>query len=281
MHVETELPHLVRLLDDDDPVVRKTLSEHFAGCQGDVSTELDRLGIKLPEEDQTRLSALLAPGRRRHIRHQWFVPQQGLDETGVDWDSFELLLRHLSELLHDGTSLRSSLPDAIDRLADEAVLHNAHEDEKSLCEFLFASGRFRGDKEGFYSPSNADLLWIITNAKGNPIGLAVLAMLIGHRLDLTIGGCNFPAHFLAWITIEGDPHLVDCFGGGRLISVDEVRSNSAVLTPDSRRAILGPCTMRDILLRILRNLHLAFTQHDRVDDAGLAGDLISSLQDQR
>jgi hypothetical protein len=36
--------------------------------------------------------------------------------------------------------------------------------------------------------------------------------------------------------------------------------------------------MRDILLRILRNLHLAFTQHDRAEDAGLVGDLILSLQ---
>ncbi len=278
MHVETELPHLVRLLDDDNPIVRKTLSERFAKCQGDVSSELDRLGIRLPEEDRTRLSNLLAPGRRRQIRDQWVVPQQGLDEGGADWESFEQLLRLLSELLHDGTSLRSSLPDAIDRIADEAVLNNAQGDEQSLCEFLFGSGRFRGDKEGFYSPSNADLLWIITNRKGNPIGLAVLAMLVGHRLDLDIGGCNFPAHFLAWITIEGNPHLVDCFGGGRIISVDDVRDNSAVLTPDSRRAIQGPCTMRDILVRILRNLHLAFTQHDRVDDMGLTGDLLSSLQ---
>lgn len=278
MHVETELPHLVRLLDDDNPIVRKTLSERFAECQGDVSSELDRLGIRLPEEDRTRLSNLLAPGRRRQIRDQWVVPQQGLDEGGADWESFEQLLRLLSELLHDGTSLRSSLPDAIDRIADEAVLNNAQGDEQSLCEFLFGSGRFRGDKEGFYSPSNADLLWIITNRKGNPIGLAVLAMLVGHRLDLDIGGCNFPAHFLAWITIEGNPHLVDCFGGGRIISVDDVRDNSAVLTPDSRRAIQGPCTMRDILVRILRNLHLAFTQHDRVDDMGLTADLLSSLQ---
>ena len=278
MHVETELPHLVRLLDDDNPIVRKTLSERFAECQGDVSSELDRLGIRLPEEDRTRLSNLLAPGRRRQIRDQWVVPQQGLDEGGADWESFEQLLRLLSELLHDGTSLRSSLPDAIDRIADEAVLNNAQGDEQSLCEFLFGSGRFCGDKEGFYSPSNADLLWIITNRKGNPIGLAVLAMLVGHRLNLDIGGCNFPAHFLAWITIEGNPHLVDCFGGGRIISVDDVRDNSVVLTPDSRRAIQGPCTMRDILVRILRNLHLAFTQHDRVDDMGLTGDLLSSLQ---
>ena len=179
---------------------------------------------------------------------------------------------------HDGTSLRPSLPDAIDQVSDEAVLNGSHRDERSLCNFLFGSGRFRGDQEGFYHPSNADLLWIIMNRKGNPIGLAVLAMLVAHRLNLSIGGCNFPAHFLAWISVEGDPHLVDCFGRGRLIAVEEIRRNSAVLTPDSRRAIEGPCTMRDILLRILRNLHLAFTQQDRGKDADLIGELLLSLQ---
>ena len=278
MHVENELPHLIKLLDDDDPAVRKVLSEQFESCRGDVSTELDRLGITLAEEDRTRLSDLLAPGRRRQIRHQWAVPQHGLDETAQDWETFELLLRLLSELLHDGTSLRPSLPDAIDQVSDEAVLNGSHRDERSLCNFLFGSGRFRGDQEGFYHPSNADLLWIIMNRKGNPIGLAVLAMLVAHRLNLSIGGCNFPAHFLAWISVEGDPHLVDCFGRGRLIAVEEIRRNSAVLTPDSRRAIEGPCTMRDILLRILRNLHLAFTQQDRGKDADLIGELLLSLQ---
>ncbi|MBI24743.1 MAG: hypothetical protein CMN05_14300 [Roseibacillus sp.] len=278
MHVENELPHLVKLLDDDDPAVRQILSERFATCRGDVSAELVRLGITLANGEQSRLSELLAPGRRRQIRHQWVIPQQGFDESNGDWESFELLLRLLSELLHDGTSLRPTLPDALDQITDEAILHDAHRDERSLCRFLFESGRFQGNKADFYHPGNADLLWIIMNRKGNPIGLTVLAMLIAHRLGLCIGGCNFPAHFLAWISVDGHSHLVDCFGAGRLIPVEEIRSNSAVLTPDSRRAIRGPCSMRDILLRILRNLHLTFTQHDRGNDAGLIDELLLSLQ---
>ena len=278
MHVENDLPHLLKLLDDDDPAVRQILSERFATCRGDVSTEIAQLGVTLGDGDRGRLSELLAPGRRRQIRSQWIIPQQGLDETTGDWDPFELLLRLLSELLHDGSSLRPTLPDAMDQIADEAVLRDAHRDERSLCRFLFESGRFRGNKTGFYNPGNADLLWIIMNRKGNPIGLAVLAMLVAHRLGLSIGGCNFPAHFLAWISVEGRPHLVDCFGAGRLISVEEIQANSAVLTPDSRRAIRGPCTMRDILLRILRNLHLSFTQQDRSTDADLINELLLSLQ---
>jgi len=281
MHVEKELPHLVRLLDDEDPEVRRILSERFATCRGDVSAELSRLGINLEDQDRSRLSLLLAPGRRRQVRSQWAVPQQGLDASSGDWESFELLLRLVSELLHDGTSVRPTLPDALDQLADEAVLHDAHRDEQSLCQFLFASGRFQGSKTGFYQPGNADLLWVITNREGNPISLAVLAMLVAHRLELTIAGCNFPAHFLAWISVQGKPHLVDCFGGGRLIPVEDIRGNSAVLTPDSRRAIQEPCTMRAILIRILRNLHLAFTQKNQANDANLTEELLLSLQPTR
>lgn len=277
MQVENELPHLVKLLDDEDPAVRKILSERFASCRGDLSRELIRLGITLPEGDRNRLGQLLAPGRRRSLRKQWFVPAQGLDASAGDWASFEMLLRLLSELLHDGTSVRPTLPDALDKLSDEAVLHNAHRNETALCRFLFGSGRFRGNKTGFYHPGNADLLWVITQRKGNPIGLAVLAMLVAHRLDLHIAGCNFPSHFLAWITIEGRDHLVDCYGAGRLISLDEIRGNAAALTPDSRRAIKAPCTMREILLRILGNLHLSFSQASRTEDAKLVEELVLSL----
>lgn len=277
MQVENELPHLVKLLDDEDPAVRELISKRLASYDGDVSDTLSRLGIDLAEDDRTRLSQLLAPGRRRQLRSQWIVPAQGLDDSQGDWEGFELLLRLLSEFLHDGTSARPTLPDALDQLSDEAVLHNGHQDEEALCQFLFSTGRFGGNKAGFYQPGNADLLWIITQRKGNPIGLAVLAMLVAHRLNLTIGGCNFPAHFLAWILIDDEPHLVDCFGSGRLIPVAEIRTNSAVLTPDSRRAIKRPCSMRDILLRILGNLQLSFSKQSNLDDADLIAELIQSL----
>ncbi len=278
MQVENELPHLLRLLDDEDPAVCRIITERFAHYTGDVSRELSRLDIDLPEPDRTRLGQLLAPGRRRQLRDQWIVPAHGLDESTGDWEGFELLLRLLSELLHDGTSLRPTLPDALDQLADEVVLHDAHRDEASLCRFLFESGRFRANKTGFYDPGNADLLWILTNGRGNPIGLAVLAMLVGHRLDLRIAGCNFPAHFLGWITIKDQDHLVDCYGAGRLIPVDEIRNNSAVLTPESRRAIKRPCTLRHILLRILGNLHLAYSHARNLDDSELVEELILSLE---
>lgn len=277
MKVEHELPHLVKLLDDDDPSVRKVLKQCFAEYTGDLREELNKQGLKLPADDLFRLSELLAPGRRRQLREQWVVPVHGLDENDGDWDNFELLLRLISELLHDGISTRPTLPDALDQLADEAVLHDAHKDEAALCEFLFGSERLGANTNGFYHPGNADLVWILINRRGNPIGLSVIAMLVAHRLNLRIVGCNFPAHFLAWITVEGEDQLVDCYGRGRLIPIEQIRTNSAVLTNDARRAIAAPCTMRDILLRMLGNLHLAFTQQHQEDDCRLVQELMQSL----
>jgi regulator of sirC expression with transglutaminase-like and TPR domain len=104
-------------------------------------------------------------------------------------------------------------------------------------------------------------------------------MLVAHRLDLRVAGCNFPAHFLAWITVDGQDYLVDCYNGGRLISLDELRGNASVLTPDARRAIEQPCSLRAILRRMLGNLHLSFTQADRIEDAELVEDLIQSVEE--
>ena len=271
------LPHLVRLLDDDHPEVRDSLARYFAACDGNLSEELSTLGITLDKGEQRRLSAFLAPGRRRHIREEWLVPSQGLDSHDGDWESFELLLRLISELLHDGTTLRPSLPDAIDHLADEMVLHNAHLDEEALCEYLFASGRFRANSQGYYEAVNSDLLWVLTNRKSNPLGLTCLAMLVARRLDLRLYGCNFPGHFLGWIGGVENARLVDCYHRGRIIPLRELRSNLSALSEEARQAIRYPCSLREILRRVLSNLRLAFSQDQRQEDLALIEDLALSI----
>jgi len=271
------LPHLVKLLDDDDPDVRRSLSQIFAKLDGNLSSELSEHGIELAERDQHRLSELLAPGRRRQVRRGWIVPTQGLESYDGDWSSFELLLRLISELLHDGTTLRPSLPDAIDNLADEVVLHDAHHNEEDLCAYLFGSGRFQANSQGYYEACNSDLLWVIQHRRSNPLGLACLAMLVARRLDLNLFGCNFPGHFLAWIGHSGEPKLVDCYHRGRIIPLPELRSNLSALSPEARQAIRVPCTLRDILCRVLANLRLAFSQEKRTKDLELIEALISSL----
>lgn len=271
------LPHLVKLLDDDTPEVRRSVSDYFSRFEGNLSNELSELGIQLSAKEQDRLTTLLAPGRRRQLREDWIVPSHGFDSPHGDWDRFELLLRLISELLHDGTTLRPTLPDAIDNLADELVLHDAHHSEESICKYLFSTGRFRANSSDYYNSCNSDLLWVITQRKSNPLGLTCLAMLVARRFDLRLFGCNFPGHFLGWIDDPAEIKLVDCYHRGRLIPLSELHSNNDSLSEEARNAIRMPATLREILVRILANLQLAFSNENRPEDLGLVEELTESL----
>jgi hypothetical protein len=273
----TDLPHLVKLLDDDEPAVQAKLAEQFSRCSGDLSRELKHLDLQLSPVERANLSELLGPGRRRTLRSEWFVPDGGLSSTESGWATFEMLIRLLSDLLHDGITPRPNVVDALDELADEVTVCDAGTDEESLCAYLFESGRFRSNSQGYYNPENTDLLWILRNRKGNPIGLTVLVMLVARRLGLVIQGCSFPGHFLGWIGTGKDSVLVDCYHRGRLVSMKEMHSKPAQLSEEARLALQQPCSLHDILQRMLVNLQFALGQNNRSKDATLVSDLVQSM----
>ena len=274
------LPHVVRLLDDEDPRVRDSLKQYFASCEGNLSHELSSRGIALSDESRSHLARLLAPARRRRIREEWLVPARGLDSHDGDWDTFEVLLRLISDLLHDGSTLRPTLPDAVDQLADEVVLRDAHHTEEDLCGYLFGSGRFRPNSHSYYDRTNSDLVWVLTHHRGNPLGLTILAMLVARRLDLHIFGCNFPGHFLGWIGYDGETQLVDCYHRGRLIPIADLHSNRQALSAEAQRAVEGPCSLGSIIQRVLANLRLSLSQGGETENLGLVEELASSLSDE-
>ena len=152
--MRSQLPHLVKLLDDEEPAVQAKLEELFSECSGDLSKELRDQGLQLTPAQQAHLSLLLGPGRRRTLRSEWFVPNGGLQDSDSGWATFEMLLRLLSDLLHDGVTIRPNLVEALDELADEVSLCGADSDEEALCEYLFGSGRFRPNSQGYYDPEN-------------------------------------------------------------------------------------------------------------------------------
>jgi len=272
-----DLPHLVKLLDDDDPAVQAKLGELFSRFPGDLSNELVDLKIHLNPAEKRHLSELTSPGRRRALRSEWFVPEAGLPDSESGWATFEMLLRLLSDLLHDGVSLRPNLVDSLDALADEVTVCTADTDEEALCKYLFGSGRFRANSKGYYDPQNSDILWMLQNREGNPIGLTVLAMLVAKRLDLTIHGCSFPGHFLGWIGSGEHSVFVDCYHRGRLVTLKELHSKPDQLSEEARGAIRQPCTLHDILQRMLVNLQFALGQNHRQKDSELVSDLLESI----
>lgn len=264
---EKKLPYLIKLLDDKEPATQEALKQEFASSSGDLSNELTALGLKLDlsAQDKAKLTRLLLPARRKTLMHEWQIPAGGKSAMAEDWDSFESHLRLISDYLHDGITLRPSLSDTLDLLAEEFTtdVERNQVNADALRLWMFDGGKFSGNKETYYLPQNNDLCWVADTGMGNPISLATLFMLVGRRLNLDISGCNYPGHFLARIYSNADGaemQLIDCFHKGRIIPAQKILAEHKEISINAKIAIAGHASLGEILWRFLRNLEHSFKQ---------------------
>ena len=272
-----DLPYLIRLLDDKDPAVQPVVQKQFSDMGGDISQDLVALGIQLHQEEKKRVAKFLEPGRRATLRDEWRVPSGGAASLEDDWESFESVLRQLSDFLHDGITLRPSLTDSLDLLADEArdVLTAPTADE--LREWLFDTAEFKGVKAKVDLEKNFDLCSVIDRREGNPTSLGVLFMLLGQRLGAEVEGCNYPGHFLARIYLEGEGYLVDCYRGGRCFAIDSLLENHPDISQDAKQSLEAPSHLGLILRRYITELQNTLISTGRLEDVDLFRDLLHTL----
>ncbi len=270
-----ELDALLRLLDDETPEVREQVAERIGLCGGDISEWLATRPRQLAKREMEILSEMLRPPRRANLSRDWVVPTGGAAALQEDWESFEAMLRTLSDFLHDGTTLRQPLSDALDLLAEEA-LENGVRSAIQLRTFLFKGSRFSGNRENHDDPRNSDLAWCLAEGRSNPLGLCLIYMLVGRRLDLEIEGVNFPGHFMCRIHEDGYPIIIDCFDKGQL-HVQFTLLESPDLTSSQRKILQQSVGPGVILLRLLNNLRQALDKAGRTEDARLASDLLETL----
>lgn len=266
---------LIRLLDDETPEVRSRVAERIAQCGGDLSDWLAGSQRTLGHDERLLLAELLRPARRAALEREWQVPTGGADALGEDWENFEAMLRAISDFLHDGVSIRQPLSDALDLLAEEAELAGVAS-ANELRVFLFAEGRLAGNEENYDDPRNSDLAWSIAAGRSNPLGLAVIFLLVARRLDLVVEAVNFPGHFLARIYEDGYPLIIDCFDSGRQHLQATLLENPEMGRQEREllRQSAGPGT---ILRRLLNNLHSALQGAGRTEDAQLVRKLRATL----
>ncbi len=270
-----ELDALLRLLDDETPEVRTQVAERLAQCGGDISEWLATRIVQPTPRERELLVEMLSPPRRATLAREWIAPTGGAAALQEDWETFEALLRLLSDFLHDGITLRQPLSDALDLLAEEAAEAGV-QTSRELAAYLFQDGRFTGNQQDYQDPRNADLAWSIAEGRSNPLGLSLIFLLVGRRLEMEVEGVNFPGHFMCRIYQDGYPVIIDCFDNGQLHlqftlleSPDLTRTQRTILQES-----VGPGTM---LARLLNNLRQALTKVGRVADARLIHELLATL----
>jgi Transglutaminase-like superfamily len=270
-----ELDALLRLLDDETPAVRNRVAERLALSNGDVSEWLAMQPRSLSKNEKGLLSEMLRPPHRETLIREWIAPTGGAAALQEDWETFESLLRTLSDFLHDGISLRQPLSDALDLLAEEAS-ENGITTANELRSFLFDGTRLTANPEKYHDPRNSDLAWCLAEGRSNPLGLCLIFMLVARRLHLDVEGVNFPGHFLCRIFEDGFPVIIDCYDNGRL-HLQHTLLESPELNRTQRSFLRQSADPGTILQRLLNNLHHSLEQAARDEDAALIAELQATL----
>lgn len=267
-----QLPHILRLLDDESSFVRESVQKYLQGLGDNLEPLLD--GIQPRLDAGIRRSALeLALGHAEAIEYpqhkqvatETISPARWLEENWADWlgiadrwTQLETGLGILSGFI-SGTLDNNGVTEALDRLALEFELSEHEQNVLGLADFLFREKGLRGvQAPSYYAPANHDIRYVIEMGEGIPISLCCIFMLVGARLGFEIEGCNLPRHFMTRVKVRDQVFLMDCFNGGRLLTETELRRTSIGATlPKNfmKEEVDAPA----ILQRVLRNLQIAYS----------------------
>ncbi|HTL47817.1 MAG TPA: transglutaminase-like domain-containing protein [Verrucomicrobiae bacterium] len=272
-----KLSFLVRLLDDDSTVVREEITRGFAEFGPRLKELLARLAEPPTPEQFEILSELLENHQKEKLRRVWPAWLEMEDDKGKLEAACTLLSGYLS-----GPFASESLKGLLDGLAEDYRTHYGAPDVWRLAQFLFETRGFRGAHEdSYYEPANSNLVTVIHTRRGIPISLACIYMMVGARLGLDIGGCNYPGHFLARAPVGGKIYLVDCYNGGRFIEEESLVNQNPKAKASATEVVRAGADAVTIVRRVLRNLIGAFQRQGREEAAAFMQELLDAVETDR
>ncbi|MCK5178142.1 MAG: transglutaminase family protein, partial [Candidatus Omnitrophica bacterium] len=214
-----QIPHLIKLLDDESSEICETVAKKLAAFGPTLKEELKKMTLSLNPTQEECINEILEEDKRVWLRHIWpnwlslIDEQEGLLEN---YKKLESALSFLSKFLTKSDP-DLQLKSLLDELACAYKAKFKKSDPVRLAKFLFKEKKLRGDENDYYNPENGNLVYVITKKRGIPISLCAVYMLVGMRLGIRIEGCHFPGHFLARIDLDGRKVFVDCFSGGQIV----------------------------------------------------------------
>jgi regulator of sirC expression with transglutaminase-like and TPR domain len=147
---------------------------------------------------------------------------------------------------------------------------NTHQAIDALNHLLFVELGFEGDRETYDDPLNALLPAVFSRRKGLPITLSILWVDLARRLGFDAVGVSLPGHFIAALRTDIGLLCFDPFHKGRPVGEE---GGAALVTAATagrvafHRRMLCPAPGREILVRLVRNLHLRFMHAESWDEA--------------
>ena len=147
---------------------------------------------------------------------------------------------------------------------------NTHKAVDELNHLLFQELGFRGDRDTYDAPENALLPYAMEHRKGLPITLSILWVDLARRMGFDAVGVGLPGHFICGLRTPFGLLCFDPFHGGR--PVGEERGSELVRAATGGRIAFHPTMFRptpdrQILARLVRNLHLRYMNTETWEEA--------------
>ena len=276
----SDLPYLIRLLDDESETVQRAVSRELAAFGASLENELARLEQPPDAQQRAALDRLLEKHRGAWLEGVW---SEWYDLTG----EMEQLERALSLLaaFQSGPECHGKVERLLDALAEEFQNTGEPVDARALAlaRFLFGEKGLRGERNNYYEPLNSNLVHVIEARSGIPVSLACVYMLTGHRLGLRIRGCNWPGHFFARTVLNAGQDnetllLVDCFNRGHVIDEASFLKMQGPSRQAAQAVLREEADVTTIIARVLSYLARAYRQNEQWANSLLMLDLLKDLE---
>ena len=127
---------------------------------------------------------------------------------------------------------------------------------------LFTVRGFHGATSDYNDPQNSYLDCVLERRSGIPISLSLLYMEIAQRVGLRCDGVGYPGHFIVRCGEPNEQVFVDPFHQGVRLDRQELlaRLRGQHLGGASPDSFLAAITRRQMVQRMLRNLHMVFRE---------------------
>ena len=271
-HDIPSLKRLLILLDAESAEVRSMVRNELDAWGSDLDELLAQPGASWTPEELFWLQEISQDRERLQVRHGW-----------LDWlkhsDPYRQLETGFTALaqLQSDIRITTPLPQLLDDLCDRFLSLGATPSPVSLNRFLFVEGRLGGARENYYHPKHSHLPHVIVHGEGLPLSLAIIFMLVGYRLDLSIHGLNLPGHFLTRTALSPNLEFFDCFNQGRILKEHEIFSLALSPQIPFDQLLRNPPSPTAMVMRALMNLIHAYQQVGMHHQFHFMQDLLADL----
>jgi regulator of sirC expression with transglutaminase-like and TPR domain len=146
-----------------------------------------------------------------------------------------------------------------------------------LNHVFFEQQGFHGDSNQYHFTDNSFINRVLERKSGNPISLSAVYIAIAQSLGLPVFGVNLPQHFVVGFCklkegyegsrnmkllgnneIEKTMFYINPYSKGQIFTKENVDAFLKVVNVTPQKQFYDPCGVKDIIKRMLRNLHFSY-----------------------